>query len=381
MLCLLSTSFSFGSPGLDLSLSDSTPAFSADLSDGFSAGLSSALAGSSAAKEVPGAAATETTKASSSGFSNMRACCRSRAPNANRNRGQPLKTAMTTFCCICNKRLSWEFYATSGFTFAAIREIRLRHDSLRVHSWSRSAASFPRFRGRFQCHAPALALDDNVHRLADLHGVQRVGVVVNVRDLLSGELDNDVAALEAGFFRRAAAAHARQFDALHFGGVIGDGAEISAQGVAPAAPVAALDLHVIRPRLVRGKVEHEAAREARDALQPFVIHLVRDIGGPMIVIMAAGEEGQHRNLFRIERRGIGRQIRVVLQDQIEAGRQVALFNQSAPPVGRADALQGQLVVAQPAYHVKVQISDDVRESQQRMFREISRAEQPKLFAG
>src|SRR6266576_2707085 len=29
------------------------------------------------------------------------------------------ETPMTTFCCICNKRLSWEIYATLGSTMAA----------------------------------------------------------------------------------------------------------------------------------------------------------------------------------------------------------------------------------------------------------------------
>ena len=29
---------------------------------------------------------------------------------------RPLEMPMTTFCCICDKRLSWEFYATLGLS-------------------------------------------------------------------------------------------------------------------------------------------------------------------------------------------------------------------------------------------------------------------------
>ena len=32
---------------------------------------------------------------------------------------RPLEMPMTTFCCICNKRLSWAFYVALGFIPAA----------------------------------------------------------------------------------------------------------------------------------------------------------------------------------------------------------------------------------------------------------------------
>src|SRR2546430_10333081 len=72
-----------------------------------------------------------------------------------------------------------------------------------------TGGSLPRFRRDFQGHVLAVTQHDDVHRLTDLHGVERVGVVVNVRDFLAGEFDDDIAAFQAGLFRRTAAAHAR----------------------------------------------------------------------------------------------------------------------------------------------------------------------------
>src|SRR2546429_1164801 len=43
-----------------------------------------------------------------------------------------------------------------------------------------TGGSFPRFRCDLQCHAPAAELNGDVHRLTDLDGVERVGVVVDV---------------------------------------------------------------------------------------------------------------------------------------------------------------------------------------------------------
>src|SRR5439155_24644394 len=166
-------------------------------------------------------------------------------------------------------------------------------------------------------------------------GVERVGVVVDVGDFLPGEFDDDVAAFEAGLFRRAAGAHAGQLHASHFGRVIRNGAQVGAQSVAP--PAAALDLHVVGSRRVFHQVQHQAAGEAGDAVQPVVVQLVRSVGGTVIIVVAAGEETQDRNLFGVQRGGVRRQIGVVLQRQIKAGGDIALLDQMPPVRGRADA--------------------------------------------
>src|SRR5439155_10052920 len=127
------------------------------------------------------------------------------------------------------------------------------------------------------------------------------------------------------------------------------------QSVATAGAAAPLDLHVVRPRRSRGEVERDTARETRDAFEPFVVQFVRDIGRTMVIVMAAGEESQHRNLFRIERGGVGGHVRVVLQDQIETCGNVALYNQTSPLAGGADTVQYQFVCAQAPDDVEGQL--------------------------
>src|SRR5262249_6783558 len=61
---------------------------------------------------------------------------------------------------------------------------------------------FPRLRRDGQFHTLALALDTHLHGLPDLHRVEGIRVVVDVRDLLGAEFDNDVATLQAGFLGR-----------------------------------------------------------------------------------------------------------------------------------------------------------------------------------
>ena len=52
----------------------------------------------------------------------------------------------------------------------------------------------------------------------------------------------------------------------------------------------------------------------------------------MVILMAAGEEAEHGDAFRIERGRICRQIWVLLQNGIEAGGNVALLDQAPPRV-------------------------------------------------
>ena len=81
---------------------------------------------------------------------------------------------------------------------------------------------FPRLGCHGEWDAFAVAQDDHLYRLADLHGIQRVGVIVDAGDFSAGELDDDVAAFEARFVRGAAGADAAEFDALDVGGIIRD---------------------------------------------------------------------------------------------------------------------------------------------------------------
>src|SRR5438045_2180900 len=73
--------------------------------------------------------------------------------------------------------------------------------------------SAPLLAGRWSQHRLltfAAAHVDDLCRLADFQNVQRVGVVVNIRDRLAGNLDDDVAFLQTCLLGRSAADDAAQ---------------------------------------------------------------------------------------------------------------------------------------------------------------------------
>src|SRR5437867_6161008 len=139
-VCLLSTSFSFGSPALDLSLSGSPAALSAGFSAECSGGLSSVLAGASAAERLAGTAEAARATANRS-ILNMRGCCRPLPANTNQNsrtttadstisrkeRGQPcprVSTASPQYradkavrapACITRGRTTWKGRESDAF--------------------------------------------------------------------------------------------------------------------------------------------------------------------------------------------------------------------------------------------------------------------------
>ena len=95
--------------------------------------------------------------------------------------------------------------------------------------------------------------------------------------------------------------------------------------------------------------------------------------------MRSGEEVQHRHLFRIEAGGVGGEIRVFLEDEAEASGDIALFQFAAPEPRGADALHGELVVAQAADHVEVHIGRDLGERHGRLLAKGGRADEPDFF--
>jgi hypothetical protein len=72
------------------------------------------------------------------------------------------------------------------------------------------------------------------------------------------------------------------------------------------------------------------AREARDALDAFVVESVGIVAGAVVVVVQVGEERQGRHSLGVESGGVGREVGVVLQDQVEARGDVAAFDQPAP---------------------------------------------------
>src|SRR5688572_27015694 len=67
------------------------------------------------------------------------------------------------------------------------------------------------------------------YRLTDFHRVEGIGVIVNVRNFLAGELGDDVAWLDPRLFRGTASFDAGQLHSFHFGGIVGDRPEIGAK--------------------------------------------------------------------------------------------------------------------------------------------------------
>lgn len=101
-----------------------------------------------------------------------------------------------------------------------------------------SAASFPGFRNDTDSLRLPVPLNDDFDGLADFCRVQSRGVVVDVRDLLSGKLYNDVAGLETGPVGGAIAADSRKFYPRTLSGVIRDGAEVDPQVLSHSARAA-----------------------------------------------------------------------------------------------------------------------------------------------
>jgi mono/diheme cytochrome c family protein len=99
---------------------------------------------------------------------------------------------------------------------------------------SKLFGSSARFGRDTDAHRLALSLYDNVHRLANLHRVERVSVIVNILNLLAREFDDDIPAFQARLLRRAAPAHTGQFHTGRFRCVVRNRAQIRTQIFATA---------------------------------------------------------------------------------------------------------------------------------------------------
>src|SRR5262249_41680283 len=75
---------------------------------------------------------------------------------------------------------------------------------------------------------------------------------------------------------------------------------------------------------------------------------------------------ERRHLGLIERGDVGRLIRIRLQLQVEACRNVSLLDDPRPRRRRAERLNGQAVVLHAADHVEVQISRELRQRDRRL---------------
>src|SRR3954468_16946691 len=100
----------------------------------------------------------------------------------------------------------------------------------------------------------------------------------------------------------------------------------------------------------------------------------------MIIFMAASEEGQHGDAMWIKSGHIGRKIRIILKSQIESCGYVSLFGETPPNAGLTEPLKDELFILHPADHIEIYIADNVAETNQRMLREIGRADQSDFLA-
>ena len=158
----------------------------------------------------------------------------------------------------------------------------------------------------------AIPLNDNFDRLADFGRVQSVGVIVDVRDLLSGELYNYISSFKARPIGGAIAANSRKFYPRNLGGIIRDRADVDAQVFSPSARAASFDFHEIGPGRCASQIGSERAGETTDARQSLIVKSVCRVGGPVIILMRTGEEIDEGYFLEIKGRAVGRQIRIVL---------------------------------------------------------------------
>ena len=110
-----------------------------------------------------------------------------------------------------------------------------------------------------------------------------------------GDLDDDVALLQAGLFGRAAADDAAEQQPFDVGGVVGNRAgEHAHAGAAGARVRRLLDLGE-RRRLRRvADALDDRRREADDAIEILVVDLVGGVARTVIVGVRAGEEAERR---------------------------------------------------------------------------------------
>src|SRR5262249_54545304 len=138
---------------------------------------------------------------------------------------------------------------------------------------------------------------DDLRRLANLQYLERVRVIVDVGDRLTGDLDNDVAFLKTSLFGRSAADHAAQKQTFHLGRIIRDGAGKEADtGASSAAFRGLFDLGELRSLCGIADSADYRRREVDHAIEILVIDLVGGVGRTVVVGVRAGEEIQRRHI-------------------------------------------------------------------------------------
>ena len=155
----------------------------------------------------------------------------------------------------------------------------------------------------------------------------------------------------------------RPFDV---GGVVGNRSREDAHaGAAAAALLLLVDLGELR-RLHRvPDAAHDGRRELDDAIEVFVVDLVGGVRRPVVVGVGAGEEAQARHAGVVERRDVGRLIRIRLHCTSKPAATLACSMSLAHTRARAGRLHGQLVVLHAADHVEVQIGRELIERHRR----------------
>ena len=87
----------------------------------------------------------------------------------------------------------------------------------------------------------------------------------------------------------------------------------------------------------------------------------------MVVDVRAGEEVETGHAGLIEAGHVGRLVGILLQQQIEPGRDVRLFDETSPGRARAGRLDGELVVLHAPDHVEVQVRRELIERHRGLF--------------
>ena len=231
----------------------------------------------------------------------------------------------------------------------------------------------------------AVADDDDIDGVSRLVILQRVRHVVEVLDACPADLDDAVAALDAGLVRGRAATHVRQQHAARRGihrGVIRHRAEV-------CAVAAAVALHCGPARRARIQRRDLAARQRRHHVRDEPdyarlageVHRIGHVLGRVIALMRAGEEVQYRHMRGVKAGLVRWPVAVAGFGDLEIRPGACSIDEAAPFRGGVGAEGGDLVVAQRPDHVQIHHGHDARHRYRRMGDEVARASQAALLAG
>src|SRR6266550_1275130 len=165
---------------------------------------------------------------------------------------------------------------------------------------------------------PFSSADDFNHiLLAGFHFSERVGVVVNVMYVAPGDLDNSITSFQSSICCWRVIAHTVEQQAVVGISIIGNRTEIDTKtGGSPGRFAFSYCVGGSFVSLI--DITHDACDQTEYARLSFVVDLIGSVGWLMVILVSAGPEKQHGNLFGIKRRMIAWAVTVFIQREVKS---------------------------------------------------------------